>query len=68
MGMNIKDKTERVSTAGHGCADTIDAKKMGDQITKKIRENILSGRWYPSSQPEIQMLREYRAEQELKKC
>ena len=38
--MNLKDKTEKISTAGHPSIDRIDAKPMNDQINKKIRENL----------------------------
>ena len=68
MAMNLKDKTERVSTAGHPAIERIDAKPMNDQINKKIRENLISGRWHPDTTAEFQFLREYRKQEELKKC
>ena len=58
----------KVSTSGHGLDTHIDGRKIGEQISKKTKENILSGRWEPVTNTEIQMLREYREQQKLKKC
>ena len=64
----MDNKIIRVSTNGHGLDTHIDGRKIGEQISKKTKENILSGRWQPATSTEIQMLREHKAQQELKKC
>ena len=57
----------KVSTSGHGCKN-LDAKETYKQISEKIKQNIISGKWLPSNQSELQILREHKEKQKLKKC
>ena len=59
----IERKIESVTDAGHPDIGG-DIKPIGDKISKKLKENILSGRWSPSNIYEIRMLREHLESQE----
>ena len=46
---------------GHPDLAELSSHKLNTQISKKVRENILSGRFYPETDAERRMLREHRA-------
>ena len=49
--------------AGHPDLSQLSSQKLNEQINKKMRENILSGRFYPETEAEKRMVREHRAKQ-----
>ena len=58
----IQHRSEVVTDAGHPDVGG-DIKPIGDQIGKKLKENILSGRWQATTQSEMRMLREHKEKQ-----
>ena len=50
---------ERESLSGHVILDG-DMKQTNEKISKRLKENILSGRWPAETRSEIEMLREYK--------
>lgn len=60
-------KTEKEGDAGHSPIEAGDMRATHLKISKKIRENILSGKWPPETRAEIEMLRDHRLTLKKKK-
>ena len=58
----IEHRSEVVTDAGHPDVGG-DIKPIGDQNGKKLKENILSGRWQATTQSEMRMLKEHKEKQ-----
>jgi len=62
-------KIEHIGEGDHVNLDGIDMRATNKQITKVLRERILSGEWPAETRAEILMLREHREKlASLKKC
>ena len=59
--------TEREGDAGHSPIEAGDMKETHLKISKKIKENVLSGKWPPETRAEIETLREHRLSLKKKK-
>jgi hypothetical protein len=60
-------KTEKEGDAGHSPIESGDMRATHIKISKKIKENVLSGKWPPETRAEIEMLREHKLTLKKKK-
>tara|TARA_R100000808_G_scaffold21744_1_gene47032 strand:- start:2344 stop:2535 length:192 start_codon:yes stop_codon:yes gene_type:complete len=61
-----KQQFEKAGDEGHGSSTPDNYHKVSKQISKKIKENILSGRWPATTPKEVEMLRAHRAKTKKK--
>jgi len=61
--MGSRANSIQPSLVGHQNSERLSLHKMGQQINKKMRENILSGRFYAETPAERRMLEEHLANQ-----
>ncbi len=54
------------SIAGHGCLETLNISALNHALGERIKENILSGKFYPETEAEKKFLRDHKEAQKSK--